>query len=132
MSEKGELENNIPIENLKVKTPNTVKSSTVNSPTSEITSNEEDELPPFTHYSWLSRIDKNAVKLSIMIILVGLFFVAELVVGFVGGKFENFYDINEEKKGSLALVSDSFHMLSDEISLFVGIIAVAVNFSKKI
>lgn len=48
-----------------------------------------------------------------MIALTTIFFFAEIVVG---------YGTN-----SMALVADSFHMLSDVVSLFVGFFALKVN-----
>ena len=44
-----------------------------------------------------------------------VFFVAEFVVGYVGK--------------SLAMVSDAFHMLSDGISLIIGLVAIIVSCS---
>lgn len=44
-----------------------------------------------------------------MTILVSIFFLAELIFGFI--------------TNSLALISDAFHMLSDLLSLIVGIAA---------
>jgi cation diffusion facilitator family transporter len=48
-------------------------------------------------------------RLVTMLILTGIFFVAELVTGFI--------------TKSLALQSDAFHMLSDELSLIIGLVA---------
>ena len=49
-------------------------------------------------------------KLIFQLVLTGLFFFVELIVGYIGN--------------SMALVADSFHMLSDVISLLIGLIAV--------
>ena len=49
-------------------------------------------------------------KLIFQLVLTAIFFVVELIVGYVGN--------------SMALVADSFHMLSDVISLAVGLLAV--------
>lgn len=48
-------------------------------------------------------------RLILMIILTGIFFFAELIVGFI--------------TKSLALQSDAFHMFSDEVSLIIGLVA---------
>jgi zinc transporter 1 len=56
--------------------------------------------------------DSRSTRLAIMICLTGGFFVAELVVG------------NISK--SLALVADSFHMLSDVLSMVIGLVAIKV------
>lgn len=61
-------------------------------------------------------LDKDSIKL-IMMVLVGIFFLAELIFGIVGK--------------SLALVSDSFHMLSDGISLIVGFVAIRLAKKKR-
>jgi zinc transporter 1 len=57
--------------------------------------------------------DSRYIRLGIMIFLTGSFFVAELVVGNVSR--------------SLALVADSFHMLSDVLSMIVGVVAIKVR-----
>ncbi|XP_075252566.1 cation diffusion facilitator family protein 1-like isoform X2 [Convolutriloba macropyga] len=49
-------------------------------------------------------------KLIFQLVLTGLFFFVELIVGYIGN--------------SMALVADSFHMLSDVISLIIGLLAV--------
>ncbi len=51
-----------------------------------------------------------------MIVLTTTFFLAEIVVGYA--------------TNSMALVADSFHMLSDVVSLFVGFFALKVSFSR--
>lgn len=56
--------------------------------------------------------DADFIKLCIMVFMVGGFFFAELIVGIIAG--------------SLTLLADSFHMLSDGISLFIAIIALLV------
>ena len=53
--------------------------------------------------------DNDRTKYLIMILLTGIFFVVELVVGI--------------QVGSLALQSDAFHMLSDVLALSIGFIA---------
>eukprot|EP00300_Choanocystis_sp_HF-7_P005623 c14181_g1_i1.p1 GENE.c14181_g1_i1~~c14181_g1_i1.p1 ORF type:complete len:596 (+),score=127.17 c14181_g1_i1:70-1857(+) len=60
--------------------------------------------------------DSNLRKFSAMLFLTGSFFVVELVVGLV--------------IGSLALVSDAFHMLSDLLGLLVGFGAVKLSRTK--
>eukprot|EP00761_Pharyngomonas_kirbyi_P005021 gb/GECH01005026.1/.p1 GENE.gb/GECH01005026.1/~~gb/GECH01005026.1/.p1 ORF type:complete len:426 (+),score=70.40 gb/GECH01005026.1/:1-1278(+) len=57
--------------------------------------------------------DYNTIKLSIMIAMVAVFFLAELVFGLI--------------TSSLTLLSDSFHMLSDLMSLFIGLIAILLG-----
>jgi Co/Zn/Cd efflux system component len=56
-----------------------------------------------------------SLKLIIIIVLTAIFFLAELVTGFI--------------TKSLSLQSDSFHMLSDLASLIIGLIA--HNLAKK-
>lgn len=51
-------------------------------------------------------------RLYVMVILTSLFFIAELVVGLM--------------TNTLSLVADSFHMLSDSMSMVVGIVALRV------
>ena len=53
--------------------------------------------------------DGNNIRLLIMVGLTALFMIVELAFGFV--------------TDSLALISDAFHMLSDVVSLIVGISA---------
>jgi len=55
----------------------------------------------------------NLIKLGVMISMVMVFFFVELLVGFFGN--------------SLTLLSDAFHMLSDEISLIIGFVALYVR-----
>lgn len=55
----------------------------------------------------------NQVKLILMLVLTFSYFVAELLVGFL--------------TGSLALVSDAFHMASDAIALIIAFIAIEVQ-----
>lgn len=59
-------------------------------------------------------MDSNLKKLYIMVVLTSAFFVAELVVGLL--------------TNTLSLVADSFHMLSDALSMVVGIVALRVRF----
>lgn len=54
----------------------------------------------------------NQMKLIVMLTLTSLYFVAELLVGFF--------------TGSLALVSDAFHMASDSIALIIAFVAIQV------
>mgnify|MGYP002480558542 CR=1 FL=1 len=56
--------------------------------------------------------DSRQIKVGIMIFLTGAFFIAELVVGNIAK--------------SLALIADSFHMLSDLLSMIVGLVAIRV------
>lgn len=51
----------------------------------------------------------DSTKLKVMIVLNGIFFLAELITGFI--------------THSLAMQSDAFHMLSDEAGLIVGLVA---------
>lgn len=57
----------------------------------------------------MGRYSGNTCRLSFMLGITGIFFVAEIVAGYLGN--------------SLALVSDSFNMLSDIVSLCVGLAA---------
>jgi len=59
---------------------------------------------------------KNKYKLGVMIVLTGLFFIVELVVGIY--------------TRSLALVSDAFHMLSDIVALSLGMYALIAKTKK--
>ena len=52
-------------------------------------------------------------SLIVMIFMTTTFFFAEIIVGYV--------------TNSMALVADSFHMLSDVVSLFVGFFALRVS-----
>lgn len=63
----------------------------------------------------MGEVDGNLVRLYIMTGITAIYFVVEIVVGYA--------------VGSLALVSDAFHMLSDILSLIIGIMA--MKFSKK-
>lgn len=56
---------------------------------------------------------KNIIKLGVMCSFTFLFFLAEIIVGYF--------------TKSLALVADSFHMLSDLIALIIAIAAIKVN-----
>lgn len=53
------------------------------------------------------------IKLAIMLGLTSTFFFVELTVGFI--------------TKTLSLVADSFHMLSDALSMVVGIVAIHVG-----
>lgn len=57
----------------------------------------------------MGRYNGKSCRLVFMLSLTSVFFVAEIVVGYMGN--------------SIALVSDSFNMLSDIISLSVGLVA---------
>lgn len=86
-------------------------------PSAAISSNyaeqlDEEEQQSFRNFKFTRQEKSNLIKLSIMILMVVVFFVAELVVGYVGK--------------SLAMVSDAFHMLSDGISLIIGLVAIIV------
>ncbi|XP_078586571.1 proton-coupled zinc antiporter SLC30A1-like [Branchiostoma floridae x Branchiostoma japonicum] len=63
----------------------------------------------------MGRYDGKTCRLMTLIVLTGLFFVVEIIVGYV--------------TNSMALVADSFHCLSDMVSLIVGLSA--MRFSKK-
>ena len=63
-------------------------------------------------YKWYR--DVTFIKLSIMLCLVVCYFFAELISGMIGG--------------SLALIADSFHMLSDAISFVIGMVSLLVCF----
>ena len=52
-------------------------------------------------------------RLITMLLLTGGFFVVELVVGYIAG--------------SISLIADSFHMLSDTIGLGVGLYAIQLT-----
>ena len=53
------------------------------------------------------------VRLAVMLGLTGGFFLAELIVGYM--------------TNSMALVADSFHMLSDFVALIIGLFSVRVR-----
>ncbi len=72
---------------------------------------EESFLPNRFNFSITER--SNLIKLLVMITMAVVLFIAELIVGYIGK--------------SLALISDSFHMLSDCISLIVGLVAIIVS-----
>ncbi|XP_062851500.1 calcium/manganese antiporter SLC30A10-like [Trichomycterus rosablanca] len=61
----------------------------------------------------MGRYSGQTCRLIFMLTATGIFFIAELVAGYMGN--------------SIALVSDSFNMLSDVISLSVGLIAARVR-----
>ncbi|KAI8488139.1 hypothetical protein Bbelb_342570 [Branchiostoma belcheri] len=63
----------------------------------------------------MGRYSGKTCRLMTLIVLTGLFFVVEITVGYV--------------TNSMALVADSFHCLSDMVSLIVGLSA--MRFSKK-
>merc|ERR1711916_308266 len=78
-----------------------------------IPNHQHHKLPyPQTHPLSLKQIlksDPQSRKLAVMLSLTLAFFFVELIVGYVGG--------------SLALVADAFHMLSDSLSLGIGMAA---------
>lgn len=57
-------------------------------------------------------------RLLTMLSMTGSFFVVELVVGYL--------------VGSIALIADSFHMLSDVLSLIVALYAIRVPISNSL
>ncbi|TRZ01637.1 hypothetical protein DNTS_015965 [Danionella cerebrum] len=61
----------------------------------------------------MGRYTGKTCRLTVMLVVTLIFFVAELVVGYMGN--------------SIALLSDSFNMLSDLISLCVGLVAARVS-----
>lgn len=61
----------------------------------------------------MDRRQTQITKLSIMIVLTFIFFLTELIYGHL--------------TGSLALVGDSYHMISDFIALIVGLSCVSVR-----
>ncbi|KAK3553338.1 hypothetical protein QTP70_000844 [Hemibagrus guttatus] len=61
----------------------------------------------------MGRYSGKSCRLGFMLTMTSMFFLAEIVAGYVGN--------------SIALVSDSFNMLSDIISLSVGLIAARVR-----
>lgn len=61
----------------------------------------------------MGRYNGKSCRLVFMLTLTSVFFMAEIVAGYVGN--------------SIALVSDSFNMLSDIISLSVGLLAARVR-----
>lgn len=61
----------------------------------------------------MGRYSGKTCRLILMLVITVIFFVAEIVAGYVGN--------------SIALVSDSFNMLSDILSLCVGLTAARVS-----
>ena len=61
----------------------------------------------------MDRRSKQIAKLSFMIVLTFIFFLAELVYGHL--------------TGSLALIGDSYHMISDFVALIIGLSCVSVR-----
>jgi len=57
--------------------------------------------------------ERKQPRFIVMIVLTGIYFFVELIVGLM--------------TGSLALLSDAFHMLSDELSLFIGFYAIRAS-----
>ena len=69
-------------------------------------------LPILSHYSPTQPAKlctNNSCRLICMLVLTMSFFVVEIVVGYM--------------TGSLALIGDSYHMLSDVVALLVGIVS---------
>ena len=60
----------------------------------------------------MGKLGGKTCRLLTMIVLTTIFFLVEIIVGYA--------------TGSVALIADSFHMLSDIISLIVGLTAVKV------
>ena len=58
------------------------------------------------------KLNSKSCRLAVMMVLTCSFFLAEIIVGYI--------------TRSMALVADSFHMLSDVVALFVGLFAVRV------
>lgn len=65
----------------------------------------------------MGKFTGKACRLVVMLGMTFGFFLVELVVGYT--------------TGSLALVADSFHMLSDVVALIVGLLSVRVSFDMK-
>lgn len=64
-------------------------------------------------YGEMGRYSGKSCRLVFMLTMTSVFFLAEIVAGYVGN--------------SIALVSDSFNMLSDILSLSVGLVAVRLR-----
>ena len=62
----------------------------------------------------MGRYSGKTCRLTSMLFLTTTYFVVEIVVGYV--------------TNSMALVADSFHMLSDVIALLIGLFSVRVSF----
>lgn len=58
--------------------------------------------------------EKNKRKLQVMIVFTTIIMLSEIIVGYI--------------TNSLALISDSYHMLSDVISLIVAVFAIKVTY----
>ncbi|RUS89908.1 hypothetical protein EGW08_002349 [Elysia chlorotica] len=61
----------------------------------------------------MGRYNGKTCRLSTMLVLTGSFFLTEIIVGYV--------------TNSIALVADSFHMLSDVVALIVGFASVRIS-----
>ena len=72
----------------------------------------EDDHHGHTHEHKSKSLSKN-VRLTVMLSLIFIFFIAEIVVGYL--------------THSLSLIADSFHMLSDFASLSVALFSVWVR-----
>lgn len=68
--------------------------------------------PSSSHSAIMGRYSGKTCRLILMLVITVIFFVAEIVAGYMGN--------------SIALVSDSFNMLSDILSLCVGLTAARV------
>ena len=62
----------------------------------------------------MGRYSGKTCRLITMLLLTGSFFLTEIIVGYI--------------TNSIALVADSFHMLSDVVALIVGFASVRVSF----
>ncbi|EDV28852.1 uncharacterized protein TRIADDRAFT_20152 [Trichoplax adhaerens] len=60
-----------------------------------------------------NKFNSKSCRLLVMMVLTSTFFLAEIIVGYI--------------TKSMALVADSFHMLSDVVALFVGLFAVRIS-----
>lgn len=76
--------------------------------------NDQVELEKPRDHHKKKKIRTQKIKLVIMILLTFIFFVVELVYGYISK--------------SMALVADSFHMLSDVLALIVALACVMVRY----
>lgn len=94
---------------------NSTNNSNSNNAATPNTSNNSENDDENLEFNFQPKKKKSTWKLITMIILNGIFFVVELIVGII--------------THSLALQTDAFNMLSDEASVIVGLIV--HNYSKK-
>ncbi|XP_016109342.1 zinc transporter 10-like [Sinocyclocheilus grahami] len=73
----------------------------------------EEHVPSDATHAIMGRYSGKTCRLILMLVITVIFFVAEIVAGYMGN--------------SIALVSDSFNMLSDILSLCVGLTAARVS-----